>query len=403
MMAQDSPGSHGTVLAGSVIAGLLFCGIFTTIGLFAPSLVLPQIAAEFAGVPHAELLTELVGTLASFSFALSAPVAGMLIARHGCRAIILPSLILFTIAGALPALLHDLWAILAMRVVLGIALAGIFTGALAGLGALRQDVRVRMFGWFSVIGGGCAILLFPAVGALGHIDWRLAFTVYLLAAPAVALIALLPAALGRVDRGRAEADRATGAQALIGPAMTVLLVLAGFTGMSMLMGPIYAPLYLTQIGVTDTRFLAIPVTLGAVAAVLVTMGYGKLHRLLGIRGVFMFALAMAGTALLLGGITTVVPLFTLAIVVQSAMTSLLAPNITAAAMAWSAPEKGAAAIGLANGVMFGSQLLLPFVAAPIRASAGLNGMFMAFGGAILVLALLVLVTGATQGRRSALA
>ena len=53
--------------------------------------------------------------------------------------------------------------------------------------------------------------------------------------------------------------------------------------------------------------------------------------------------------------------------------------------------------------MFGSQLLLPFVAAPIRASAGLNGMFMAFGGAILVLALLVLVTGATQSRRSALA
>jgi hypothetical protein len=36
-------------------AALLACGLFSTIGLFSPGLVLPQIERAFAAVPHAAL------------------------------------------------------------------------------------------------------------------------------------------------------------------------------------------------------------------------------------------------------------------------------------------------------------------------------------------------------------
>ena len=46
---------------------LLACGLFITIGLFSPGLVLPQIAQAFAQTPHAVLLTEMIGAIAGFA------------------------------------------------------------------------------------------------------------------------------------------------------------------------------------------------------------------------------------------------------------------------------------------------------------------------------------------------
>lgn len=69
----------GQAASRGALAGLLACGLFTTIGLFSLGPVLPQIARHFNGTPHVELLTELVITSASFSFAVGAPFSGALI------------------------------------------------------------------------------------------------------------------------------------------------------------------------------------------------------------------------------------------------------------------------------------------------------------------------------------
>lgn len=363
---------------------LLICGTFTTVGLFSPGLVLPQMERAFGGTPNAALMTELVGTLAGFAFALGAPVAGALIVRLGCRAVLLPALLLFAIAGSAPALLDNLWAILAARVVLGVALSGIFTGALAGIGALRADRRMAMFGWFSVVGGATAIVMFPLIGALGHYGWRLAFLVNLLALPAILPVLMLPRWLGVAAAQLADHQDAK-ASGLISPAMLFLLLLAALVGMTMLVSPIYAPLYLTSLGVTDTRLFAVPATLGSIAAVVTSAAYGKAHRLLGVNGVWAVSMLVMGAALVIAGTATTMPLFTVVVVVSSAMIAVMAPNVGATAMAISPPHLGAQAIGLANGVMFGAQLALPFLAAWIRGVAGLSGVFILFGSVALTL------------------
>jgi len=386
MHGSGASGVDGVSLSKIGIFALLGCGMFTTVGLFSPGLVLPQMERHFAATSNVTLLTELVGTLAGFAFALGAPVAGGLVARFGCRAVFLPALTLFAAAGAAPALLDSLWAILASRVVLGLALSAIFTGSLAGLGALRGDLRMSLFGWFSVVGGATAILLFPLIGIIGQHGWRPAFLVNLLALPMLLPVLALPGWLGIAaprDAANASHDAARGG--LIGPAMLFLLLIAALAGMSMLIGPIYAAIFLTGIGVTDTHILAIPATIGAVAAVAASASYGRMHRALGLYGIWAVSMMALGVGLVIAGTSSTMPLFTVGVVLASAMVALIAPNVSATAMAISPPHLGAQAIGLANGVMFGAQLAFPFIAAWVRAAAGLSGLFLLFGLVMLVI------------------
>lgn len=396
---MDHHDSDGALLSRKGLAALLACGLFTTIGLFSPGLVLPQIAQAFAGTPHVALMTELVGTLASFAFAIGAPLSGALIVRLGCRRILPPALLLFAMAGTAPAMLHDLWSILAARVVLGLALSAIFTGALTGIGALRADRRMPMFGWFSVAGGSAAIILFPLVGAIGHYGWRPVFLVNLLALPVIPLIWALPSTLGRASGHRQSAKTASTSEGLFSPALAGLLILAALAGMTMLIGPIYAPLYLATLDISDTRLMAVPVTLGSIAAVFASAGYGYLHGRLGQRGLWIATLLATGAALIVAGTSNGMIMFTAAVMILSAMVALMAPHVSAVALAISPPHKGPQAIGLANGVMFGAQLAFPFLAAWLRGMAGLASVFVIFGLVMLAAGALIAARSGLHSRR----
>lgn len=387
MIASDDSATRTMRLGMGAQAGLLACGLFTTIGLFSPGLILPQIEKTFASTPHVELLVQLIGAIASFSFAVGAPFAGALVSRLGCRRVILPSLILFAIAGTAPALLDSLWAILATRILLGLALSGIFTGGLAGIGSMAENRRARMFGWYSVVGGATSIVMFPVIGIMARSGWHLPFVIHLLAAAIVPLAALLPRELGQVSRDGTASGGPSGS--LFGPAMIGLLIMSILVGMGMFIGPMYAPLYLSSLGISDTRLLAIPVTLGSIASVCASGGYGFLHRKLGIAGVSAVGMLTMALALAIAGTTTAIPLFTFAIIIHSGMIALLAPHVSATALALSPAGKGSQAMGLANGVMFGSQLLFPFLAAWIREQAGISGVFLVFAAASLLIALVI--------------
>ena len=396
MPRQASPEGIGA----SATAALLACGLFITIGLFSPGLVLPQIATAFAATPHAELLTELVGAIASFAFALGAPVAGSLIGRFGCRRVILPALALFALLGTLPAVLDSLWTIVASRALLGLATAAIFTAALAGIGALDESLRTRLFGWFAMVSGTAAIVLFPIVGILGHSGWRLAFVVHLSSLLVIPVALAIPVTLGRRhDDGNPSASMAQvpAREPRLDSRMIGLLPVAALAGMSMMVAPIYGPIYLATLGLSDTRQAAIPLTLGAIAAVFASACYGAVNRRMGVAGVTVASTTGIGLALVFAGMTGNVIAFMAALVAVSALLALLGPNLNASAVAFSASGRAGQAIGLANGAMFGSQLLFPFMASWIRGMAGLNGVFLGFGLIMIVVGLTALAATRRAG------
>ena len=154
---------------------------------------LPAMQAHFEGQPNAALLVKLALTIVGLAIALSAPLSGILADRFGRRPVLIGSLMLYAIGGASGLIVSSLGALLAGRVILGLAVAGTMTAS----GALVNDlfsgpVRGKFLSQqaaFTSFGG--AVLL-PLGGILAGIGWRAPFAIYFVALLMLPLVFRLP-------------------------------------------------------------------------------------------------------------------------------------------------------------------------------------------------------------------
>ncbi len=169
--AADSP-LRGITL---VLAGLM--PVLALSGLVPD---LPQLFQQFAAVPNRELLVPMIITVPSLCVALFSGFAGAIADRWGRRPLLLASLFAFGALGTLPMLFTSLEAILASRVVVGIAEAAILTCANALLGDYYDEAgRRKWLGYQNMFGAlfGSSIIL--AGGFLADWHWRGPFLLYL--------------------------------------------------------------------------------------------------------------------------------------------------------------------------------------------------------------------------------
>ena len=154
---------------------------------------LPAMQAHFADQPNAALLVKLALTIVGLAIALSAPLSGILADRFGRRPVLIGSLILYAIGGASGLIVSSLGALLAGRVILGLAVAGTMTAS----GALINDLfsgpaRGKFLSQqaaFTSFGG--AVLL-PLGGILAGVGWRAPFAIYFVALLMLPLVFRLP-------------------------------------------------------------------------------------------------------------------------------------------------------------------------------------------------------------------
>lgn len=147
--------------------------------LIAP--VLPFMQQAFADQPHAEVLTLIVLVIPGLMIALFGPLMGAVVDVVGRKRLYLLSIAVYAVAGALPFFLHDLYAILATRVVVGIAEAAITTISTALTadyfqGKAREKWLTIQLGSASIV----AVAMFALGGVLGGFSagWRTPFLVY---------------------------------------------------------------------------------------------------------------------------------------------------------------------------------------------------------------------------------
>ncbi|MBF2006605.1 MAG: MFS transporter, partial [Chlorogloeopsis fritschii C42_A2020_084] len=101
-----------TVMAGATIA---------------PSL--PAMQDQFADVANVELWVKLVLTLPALFIVIGSPIAGVIVDRLGRKPLLLAAAILYGFAGGSGLILNSLFAILAGRALLGLAVAGVMVSA----------------------------------------------------------------------------------------------------------------------------------------------------------------------------------------------------------------------------------------------------------------------------------
>ena len=147
---------------------LILTAIMPTMGIVALVPVLPLLLREFASAPGSEVLVPVALTIPALCIAVFSPVAGALSDRLGRKPVLLVSMLVYGVVGALPLLLNDLIAIIAARAVLGLAEAAIMTVSTAMLGDYFDDARRER--WISAQMASVslsAILLVAIGGALG--------------------------------------------------------------------------------------------------------------------------------------------------------------------------------------------------------------------------------------------
>ncbi|MEG2172694.1 MAG: MFS transporter [Desulfovibrionaceae bacterium] len=192
-----------------------------------------------------------------------APVGGILADRLGSKAVLVPCLILFAVAGVLAGFAESLNTFIFWRIVQGCGAAclGVLYNAIIADLFPHENQRLRIMGFAAmVLSMGTAI--YPAVGGfLGEWGWRYPFMLSVLTVP-LALVALLTP-LSRGENRQNMQDYGRNAVILLRKPRILAHFLLTLCAFALLYGPLitYFPLLAT------THFDASPSRIGSIFSI----------------------------------------------------------------------------------------------------------------------------------------
>lgn len=309
MKITESPGDLGSAASSSRPPVLLIFTLTVT-GILNNSLIvpaLPDIARDLDVDSSAAGLLVAAGSLPGI---VVAPIIGLLADRFGRRAVLVPCLLVYGIAGPLGALAPSYGVLLATRLVQGFGTAGLINLAVVLIGDhWTGNDRTRLIGQNSaVLTLGLAVS--PGVGGViaDLVGWRGSFCVYSVALLTAAAVArTLPAGrpdtivrIGAQFRGAMSAARnPTVVVAFVSAVVTFLLIfglmLANF------------PVHLDEEFGVDASGRGLIIAVPALSACLVSFNLGRLRPWLGLRrmlligaGLFVASFTIIGLAPALG-------------------------------------------------------------------------------------------------------
>jgi MFS family permease len=162
----------------------------TLMGVMGVSLISPALPAIRTGLGISEAQASLILSAFTLPGILVGPVSGILADRYGRRPVLIPSLLVYGLAGGAVVLAPGFWTLVVLRVVQGAAAAGLITLAITLIGdtfeGAQRNAIMGLNGAFLSVGTG----VYPLLGGLlSEVDWRAPFAIYLVGVP-VGLLAL---------------------------------------------------------------------------------------------------------------------------------------------------------------------------------------------------------------------
>jgi predicted MFS family arabinose efflux permease len=288
--------------------------------------ILADMSGQLARDDTDAYLVKMILGVIGLAIVVGAPLAGIVADRFGRRSLLLWSGLLFAGAGIAPFFLTDLAAILATRVVVGLAAAAFATAGSALVGDLFDEAdRPRWMG--ALVSGSMvtALVTVPLSGIIGDAGWRYCFLLYLAGVPA-ALLAWFGTrdAAASGPSGETRVDAAKPAAGRFPLALTILALLVGF----LIYTPaIYGSFQLKALGLQNPSSIGLMLTISAVVGALMSSQFGRIRRHFSARAMFCgsfaaFAVGMAALALAPGYHVGILGLIVIAIGV-----AWLSPNL----------------------------------------------------------------------------
>lgn len=390
-MAPDSSPLKFAPYMSLVGAGILiFAGLFS----LAPSL--PALRQHFISLPNIDVLVQIVGAAAAFTFAIGCLLSGRIIERAGYRPIYIGSLLTMGVFGPAGALIDNISVIILTRAIVGFAVAGIVTSVLVAINRLlSEQAEARALGLQGAIGSVAAIAIFPVMGFLTSIDWRLAFSAHLISFLFLPMALMLPLASshknGQAKRGNfASAVRNVGV--LVGAA-------AVFSGMVIFALAMFSPLLVVSIGVTDHQLQSLPPTAMVIGTAVGSWLTIPLRARFTLPRLVALTLFVESIGLAVIALSSSFPGVISGTLLGGLGTGLVAPIIYACVIKASTGNP-ASGLGLANALIYGAMILFPLVAMPLAQLVGSPRlMLMTLVGCGLLLTILFLLPALRTGLR----
>ncbi|HAS46760.1 MAG TPA: MFS transporter [Microscillaceae bacterium] len=361
-----------TVMAGATIAPLL-----------------PLMSKVFKDIPHAELLSKLALTLPSLMIALVSPLAGYIIDKFGRIKLLLISLILYAVGGTSGLYLTDLYAILAGRAILGIAVAGVMTTATTLIADYLDGIERNKF--MSLQGAAMALggmVFVGSGGILADVGWRYPFALYFFS------LVLLPLAFIYLFEPQSKSSSqetltsVEGKQAIAYPKFLVNFVyIVTFVGMIMYyLVPVQLPYYVKELGVQKNALSALAIAVATFMGALGSFSYRRVKAYLSFTQVFALSFGLMGTGLLVVGIASSYNIVLVGMFIGGLGAGYLLPNPSLWMMSLAPERIRGRLIGRLTMAVFLGHFFSPVLSEPVAKQWSLSVVFGAAGIIMIVLA-----------------
>ncbi len=376
-----------TILIGSTLTVL--AGVILAPGL-------PEMALAFQDVPNGEFLVRLSLTIPALFVALAAPFMGLLIDRWGRKPVLVASLTLYGLAGTSGFVLDSLFAILASRAILGIAIAGTMIGFTTLIADYFTGSRLNQFMGYQGAAIGLGGIVFVLLGGyLADFGWRFPFLIHLSA------FLVLPGVWFAVDEPEirtesaprdAPEERASFPLKSLAPIYAI-----AFAGLLLFFVFILQlPFYLTAVVGVGPSLVGLALSLQALVAVLIALQYRRLKARLSFQGMFVLIFLTIGISQLIVAATPVYGLVVVGLLIAGIGLGALPPSLNLWVISKTPSAMRGRALSGLTAFLFLGQFFTPVITEPIVGQVGLSGMFGVVGGVSLSLAVVFVWTAMKQ-------
>lgn len=358
---------------------------------------LPDMQAHFQHLENTEFLVKLVLTIPAIFIAIFAPLVGWLLDHWKKKPVIILSVILYGLAGTSSYFFTEsLYAILAGRILLGIAVAGIMTGCTTLVSEYFAATQLNKFmGLQAAFGGYGGVLFLLLGGLLADIDWSTPFLIYLIAfilLPAIAAYLYEPKALSDSNLTHCPPSSSNPPQTNPSPFSKGFIILCFFLAMAevliLYMVPTHFPFYLASVESVSNTQIGIAIATMLLTMSTVSMGYQTVKSYLAfeqLHGVGL--LLLGGGFLLLSMMGSYVGAYS-GLILSGIGLGLMRPNLMVWLMSSIPPQSRGKIIGGITSCFFIGQFLSPLLTEPLVATVNFAQTFQIVGITVATLALL---------------
>ncbi len=345
--------------------------------LIAPAL--PKMAEAFSELPNVNFLTKLLLSVPALFIAIFSPLAGIIIDRLGKIKPMLILMVVYGLAGSAGLYLNDLYQIIGSRVLLGIGVAVIMTGATTLIGDYFEgEERARFLGIqgaFMAFGGTIFVSL---SGILADFSWRYPFAVYL-SSFVVILLSLIYLFEPQKENEELSLNKKT---AKVNWNLYLTIYLATFFGMALFyLIPTQLPFLMSEIGITSASLGSVGLIVATFTAALSSANYQRLAKRFNFRQIYYILFIFASLGLFLVQWVNSLGMTILTMTIAGIGFGLLMPNASLCLISQSPPAIRGKVIGGLTAAVFLGQFFSPILMEPIVQNFGIKTAYM-FGGLV---------------------